>query len=178
MRHAPAYDSVAKVLHWLVAALIVALYLIGFLMPGIGRGMQPGAAMNLHISLGFVALALIAVRLVWRLARPVAPSPDLPRWQRNVSEAMHWILYALVLAVTLTGWFYASMRGWSITLFGSIPVPSLTAAGSPFGRTLGLLHESLIWVLLAVTALHVAAALVHHLVYRDAVMQRMLGSRQ
>ena len=178
MRHAPAYDSVAKVLHWLVAALIVALYLIGFLMPGIGRGMQPGMAMNLHISLGFVALALIAVRLVWRLARPVAPSPDLPRWQRNVSEAMHWILYALVLAVTLTGWFYASMRGWSITLFGSIPVPSLTAAGSPFGRTLGLLHESLIWALLAVTALHVAAALVHHLVYRDDVMRRMLGSRR
>ena len=178
MRHAPAYDSVAKVLHWLVAALIVALYLIGFLMPGIGRGMQPGMAMNLHISLGFVALALIAVRLVWRLARPVAPSPDLPRWQRNVSEAMHWILYALVLAVTLTGWFYASMRGWSITLFGSIPVPPLTAPGSPFGRALGLLHESLIWALLAVTALHVAAALVHHLVYRDDVMRRMLGSRQ
>ncbi|MGE3144203.1 MAG: cytochrome b [Pseudorhodoplanes sp.] len=178
MRHAPAYDSVAKVLHWLVAALIVALYLIGFLMPSIGRGMQPGAAMNLHISLGLVALALIVVRLVWRLARPVAPSPDLPRWQQNVSEAMHWILYALVLAVTLSGWFYVSLRGWTITLFGSIPVPPLTAPGSQLGRTLGLLHENIVWALLAVTALHVTAALAHHLVYRDDVMRRMLGSRR
>lgn len=174
MPRALQYGTPAKILHWLIVALLLVQYPLGWLMPNIRRGMVPGAAMNLHISFGLIVLLLIALRLLWRMTHPVAPDADLPRWQRLASEAVHWALYALVLATTLTGWFYASMRGWTITLFGALPVPALTAEGSELGRALGRLHEGVVWILLAAAGVHVAAALIHLFVYRDRVMARML----
>ena len=86
------YDGTAKVLHWLVVALLLAQYLIGWLMPDIHRGMKPGDAMTWHISVGIVILALIVVRLVWRLTHRVAPESSLEPWQRSAAEAMHWLM--------------------------------------------------------------------------------------
>jgi cytochrome b561 len=114
------------------------------------------------------------LRLTWRLTHRVPPEPELPRWQRNASSAVHWLLYLLVFITTLSGWFFASARGWSLTFFGFFPLPALVAQGSAVGRAFGEIHEGIVWVLLAVVALHVLAALVHAFVYRDAVMQRML----
>jgi len=168
------YGPTAKVLHWLTMALLVVQYTIGWIMPGIRPGMTPGSLMNLHISFGAVILALVLVRFLWHLARPVPPESSLPRWQRLSSTALHLSLYALIIVTTLTGWVFASMRGWSISVFGVIPLPALVAEGSTFGRTIGELHQILIWVLLAAIGAHVLAALVHLVVYRDRVVQRML----
>ena len=169
-----AYGNVAKLLHWIIAAILVVQFVLGSLMPDIRRGMEPGYAMHTHISIGIVVLALIVVRLLWRLTHPVAPAPELPRWQRVSSEAVHWLLYGLVLVTTLSGWFFASARGWSLTFFGLFPLPALVPQGSAFGRAFGGIHEDIVWVLLGVIALHAAAALLHAFVYRDQVMQRML----
>src|SRR3979409_2046106 len=76
------YGTTAKVFHWLVVALLVVQYLIGWLMPDIHRNMKPGAAMTFHVSIGMTILVLIAVRLVWRLTHPVAPESSLAPWQR------------------------------------------------------------------------------------------------
>jgi len=168
------YGNFAKLLHWLIAAILVVQFALGALMPNIRRGMEPGLAMHTHIAIGIVVLALIVVRLLWRLAHPVVPAPELPRWQRRASEAVHWLLYLLVFVTTLSGWFYASARGWSPTFFGLFALPALVAQGSAFGRAVGGIHEGIVWVLLGVIALHAAAALLHAFVYRDQVMQRML----
>jgi cytochrome b561 len=168
------YGSFAKTLHWLVAAILLAQFALGWLMPKVRRGMEPSVSMRVHISVGIVVLALIVVRLLWRMGHGVPPEPQLPRWQRTGSVAVHWLLYGLVFVTTLTGWFYASARGWPLTFFGLFPLPALSVEGSPTGRALGEIHESLVWVLLAVIAVHVLAALVHAFVYRDHVMQRML----
>jgi cytochrome b561 len=168
------YGTVAKVLHWLIAAILVGQFALGWLMPKVRRGMEPGVAMQIHISIGIVVLTLIVVRFAWRLTHRVPAEPELPRWQRNASAGMHWLLYLLVLVTTLTGWFYASARGWSLTFFGMFPLPALVAEGSPTGRAIGELHESIVWVLLAFAIAHVLAAVVHAFVYRDRVMQRML----
>ena len=169
-----AYGNFAKLLHWMIAAILVVQFALGWLMPNIRRGMEPGVAMRTHISIGMVVLALIVVRLLWRFTHPVAPATELPRWQRVASEAVHWVLYLLVFVTTLSGWFYASARGWSLTFFGLFPLPALVAQGSAMGRAIGGIHESVVWMLLAVVAIHVAAALLHAFVYRDQVMQRML----
>src|SRR5579864_6292245 len=124
------YDATAKLFHWLVAALLLIQYLIGWLMPDIHRGMKPGAPMTFHISIGIVILVLIAARLIWRLMHPVAPDSSLARWQQRGSEAAHWLLYVLVFATTLSGWLFASLRGWSISFFYLAPMPML-AAGNP-----------------------------------------------
>jgi cytochrome b561 len=169
-----AYSATAKVLHWLIAAILVGQFALGWLMPAVRRGMEPGAGMHAHISIGMVVLGLIFVRLVWRLTHPVPPETGLPRWQRLASTAVHWLLYVLVFVTTMSGWFYASARGWSLTFFGLFPLPPLVPQGSPTGRAIGQIHESIVWVLLAVIAIHVIAGLAHAFFYRDQVMQRML----
>ncbi|HUH94529.1 MAG TPA: cytochrome b/b6 domain-containing protein, partial [Casimicrobiaceae bacterium] len=79
------YTTVAKVLHWLIAGILVLQFAIGWIMPSIRRGIQPGLAMHVHISTGIVVLGLIVVRLLWRLTHPVPPEAQLPRWQRSGS---------------------------------------------------------------------------------------------
>lgn len=171
------YGLTAKLLHWLIAAILLGQFALGWLMPPVRRGMEPGASMHLHISVGIVVLVLIVVRLVWRLAHRVAPAAELPRWQAVAASAVHGLLYLLVLVSTLTGWFYASARGWTLGFFSLLPLPALCAPGSSTGRAIGSVHENVVWVLLALIGVHVAAALVHAFVYRDQVMQRMLFRR-
>jgi cytochrome b561 len=168
------YGTAAKVFHWLIVALLFVQYLIGWLMPDIHRGMKPGAAMTFHVSFGLLILILIVVRFAWRLTHPVASESSLPPWQRLSSEAVHWLLYALVLATTVTGWLFASFRGWSMSLFYLVPMPMLAAENAAAGKAIDGLHQAMEWTLLALIGIHVASALAHIFIYRDRIMQRML----
>jgi cytochrome b561 len=168
------YGPTAKIFHWLIVALLMVQYPIGWLMPDLHRDTKPGAPMTFHISFGIVILTLIVLRLVWRLRHPVAPDSTLPPWQRLSSEAVHWLLYALVLATTVTGWLFASFRGWSISLLYLVPLPMLASDNAAAGKTIDGVHQAMELSLLVVIGMHVAAALAHHFIYRDRVMQRML----
>jgi cytochrome b561 len=168
------YGTPAKVFHWLIAALLAIQYPIGWLMPDIHRGQQPGLGMTFHISFGILILVLIVLRFAWRLTHPVAPESSLPRWQRLSSELVHWLLYILVLATTLSGWLFASFRGWTVSFFYLFPLPMLAADNAAAGKTIDGLHQVAEWTLLVFIGLHVLAALAHMFVSRDRVMQRML----
>jgi cytochrome b561 len=170
------YGATAKVLHWLVVALLAVQFLIGWFMPDVHAG-PPASAMTLHISFGISILALIVLRFVWRLAHPVAPESSLPPWQRVTSEAVHWLLYALVLATTVTGWLFASFRGWSVSYFYLVPLPMLADKNADGVHAIDGWHQIAEWTLLIVIGVHVAAALAHIFIYRDRIMQRMLPSR-
>jgi cytochrome b561 len=119
------YGTTAKVFHWLIVALLIVQFPLGWFMPHIHHGMKPGDAMTFHISFGITILALIVLRFFWRITHPVAPVSSLPAWQQLISELVHWLLYALVFATTMTGWIFASERGWSISLFFATPLPTL-----------------------------------------------------
>ena len=136
--------------------------------------MKPGAAMTFHGSFGMVIFVLIVLRLAWRLAHPVAPESSLPPWQRLSSEAAHWLLYALVLATTVTGWLFASFRGWSMSFLYLAPLPMLASGNAAAGKTMDGLHQAMEWALLVMIGIHVAAAMAHLFIYRDRIMQRML----
>ncbi len=168
------YGTTAKAFHWLIVLLLLVQYPIGWLMPDIHRGQQPGVGMTLHISFGIVILALIVLRFIWRLMHPVAPESSLPPWQRLSSELVHWMLYVFVLATTVTGWLFASFRGWSISLFYLAPLPMLASDNAAAGKAIDGLHQAAEWTLLVLVGIHLAAALAHIFVYRDHVMQRML----
>jgi len=169
------YGTSAKLFHWVTVALLMVQFALGWLMPDIERGMQPERLMNLHISFGLVILAIVVLRSAWRLLHG-APPPDvlLPHWQRVLSQLIHLALYLLLFAMPLSGWFFASARGWTITLFGVVAVPRLVPQGSALGHTIGELHGTLSWVLLGTIGAHVVAAFAHRFLYRDQVMQRML----
>ena len=168
------YGPTAKLLHWLIVALLIVQYVIGWLMPDLHRGMQPGVPMTLHISFGLSILVLIALRFLWRLTHPVAPESSLPPWQRLSSEVVHWLLYLLVLATTISGWLFASFRGWPVSFFYLFPLPMLASDNAAAGRAIDGLHQAAEWALLVLIGIHVLAALMHRFVYRDNVMQRML----
>jgi cytochrome b561 len=174
MSHRLQYGTTAKVFHWLIVALLIVQYLIGWLMPDLHRGMQPGMPMTMHLSFGLSILVLIVLRFVWRLTHPVAPESSLPVWQRLSSELVHWLLYILVLATTVTGWLFASFRGWSVSYFYLFPFPMLASDNAAAGRAIDGLHQVAEWTLLVFIGLHVLAALAHLFIYRDRVMQRML----
>jgi cytochrome b561 len=130
--------------------------------------------MTWHISVGIVILALIVVRLVWRLTHRVAPESSLEPWQRSAAEAMHWLMYLLVLLTTISGWLFASFRGWSISLFFLTPLPMLSSENPDALRAINHWHQKFEWTLLILIGLHVLAAVVNLLFYRNRVMQRML----
>lgn len=171
------YGTTAKVLHWLVVALLIVQYPLGKFMPHIHRGMTPGDAMTFHISFGITILALMVLRLFWRITHPVAPASSLPAWQQLLSEAIHWLLYALVVATTMTGWIFASEHGWSISLFFAVPLPMLPTEGSLLANYLGKWHGTMEWALLLVIGAHMAAAMAHTFIFRDRIMQRMLPEK-
>lgn len=171
---APArYDAVARLLHWLIAALVVAQYAIGWTMPDVHRDTQPVGLIAAHLIVGTALLAAMACRVLWRAThRP--PASNLSPAMRALSGVTHGALYVLLIAVPLLGWINASSRAWAVTLAGVIPLPALSTAGSAFGHAMGDVHGILAWVLFAGIGLHVAAALMHRFVLRDQVVQRMM----
>jgi cytochrome b561 len=176
MKHRLHYGTTAKVLHWTVVGLLVVQYSIGWLMSDIKRGMNPGVGMTLHVSIGTTILVVIVARLAWRLTHPVGPESSLAPWQRVTSEAVHWLLYVMILATTLSGWLFASARGWTISWFFIIPMPMLTPGDAQLVRAIDGVHQDFEWALLALIGLHVASAFLHLLYYRNGVMGRMLPS--
>jgi cytochrome b561 len=171
------YGTTAKVFHWLVVALVIVQFPLGWFMPHIHHGMKPGDAMTFHISFGITILAIIVLRFFWRIIRPVAPASSLPAWQQLISEAVHWLLYVLVFATTMTGWIFASERGWSISLFFAASLPTLAIGGSLLARSIGNWHGTMEWSLFLVIGAHVAAAMAHTFIFRDRIMQRMLPEK-
>ncbi|AIO34714.1 prokaryotic cytochrome b561 family protein [Burkholderia cenocepacia] len=167
------YDAVARLLHWLIVALVVAQYAIGWTMPDIHRGTQPVGLIAAHLIVGTALLAAMVCRVLWRAThRP--PASELSPTMRALSGVTHAGLYVLLIVVPLLGWINASSRAWAVTLLGVVPLPALSAAGSGFGHAMGDVHGILAWVLLACIGLHVGAALLHRFVLRDGVVQRMM----
>lgn len=169
-----AYGVTAKTFHWLIFLLLVAQYTVGSIMPHIGRNTQDEGWVAWHFSIGAAILFVIVLRFVWRLFFPVAISADLPGWEKSAARATHLILYALVFTMTILGWAAANSRGWTVWLFGVVPLPPLAPKGSAWAHEAGDIHNVLVYVLLGFIALHVAAALYHYFIRRDRVMQRML----
>ena len=169
------YTSIAKLFHWLILALLVVQFAIAWTMPDIGRGSVPTGLIGWHLSVGVAILAVMIVRLAWRLTHPAPPAPaDLAPALATLSRVTHYLLYAVLIVLPILGWANASARGWAVKLFGVVPLPALMAKGSALGHSLGDVHATLATVLLAIVALHVAGALYHAVVLKDRTVQRML----
>ncbi len=169
------WGGISQSLHWLVVALILATGLIGLLMGDMRASPTKVQVYALHKSLGLTILALATLRLLWRLyAGAPQAVPGTPRWQGRVASVTHWLLYALLLAIPLSGWAFNSAAGYPLQWFGLFNLPALVGRDAGLRVTARDLHEALFWGLVAVTLLHAAAALYHHAVLRDATLARML----
>lgn len=174
-RTAAGYTSTAKWLHWLILALLIAQFVIAWIMPNIGRNTPVTTLIRLHFTIGVVILAVAIVRLTWRATHgEPAPLDGVPPWQVRSARVVHWALYLLLLVVPILGWINASWRGRPVALFG-LELPKLIATRAPGWQWTGDMHGLLAnYLMLALVGLHVVAALYHHFIRRDGVLQRML----
>ena len=173
------YSGTAKTLHWTILGLLIAQFTFAWTMPAIRRDMPATTLVSLHFTFGIIILALVAVRLAWRVTHgEPEPEDGVPPWQEVSGRIVHWLLYAILFAVPLLGWINASYRGMPIVMFGKA-LPALVAKGAPGWSWTGDVHELLAnYVMLGLVGLHVAAALYHYFVRRDGVLQRMLPGGQ
>lgn len=168
------YTRVAIALHWLVAALVIAQFTLGWAMQQIAK-QPPGPraeAFNIHKSLGLLLLLLMALRFAWRLRHaPPAPLP-MPRWQERLAATTHGLLYATLIALPLTGYLGSEFSGYPVKFFG-IALPSWAGKNPAWKEIMGSTHLALTWTLAALVTLHLAGVAKHVLVNRDRLLARM-----
>ncbi len=173
---ADRWGAVSQSLHWLIAALILLLGIVGLTMGELPRTPKYFWVYTAHKSLGITVLALAVLRLGWRLyAGAPQPVPGTPTWQERIASATHWLLYALIFALPLSGWLYDSASGLRpFRLFGLVEMPKLSAPDERTSQISHAIHEWGFWLLVAVVLAHAGAALYHHVHQRDDTLARML----
>ncbi len=172
------YSGVAIGLHWLLALLIVGTFCVGLYMHELPFSPTRLKLYNWHKWAGVTILALSALRLLWRLTHRPPADPPMPAWQKLAAHGAHWALYALFFLVPLAGWAYSSAAGFPIVVFGVLPLPDFVAPDRALADVLKERHAMLAFALAAVVVLHVAAALKHHFIDRDGLLDRMRPARR
>lgn len=170
-----SYSGFAKFLHWVIAACVITMIPIGISMYYMGAGTLQNVFYTIHRSLGVLVLALMLVRLVYRLVRGAPPpEPTLEPFQRVVSHLVHLALYALIIAQALIGWVATSAYGAAISFFGLFTVPALVAKDQELAEPLFTFHNYIGFLIAGLLAMHIGAALYHYFIRKDGVLQRML----
>ncbi len=169
-------------LHWLIAALILANIVLAWTFQTMPKGLAEFQLIQLHKSFGITVLLLSVLRLAWRLLNPPPPAPPMPRWQRIASQVVHWGFYAVMIGMPLSGWVMvsASKLGLPTLLYGAIPWPHLAFvhdlapdAKKVWDYWAGQTHATLAWIAYGLIVLHVGAALKHQFFDRDNLIYRM-----
>ena len=169
------WPALSKALHWLIALLLVAMAWLGLTMGELPNGPDKIATYALHKSIGLTILALVLLRLGWRLyAGAPETVPGTPRWQERIAALTHLALYLLLLALPLSGWLLNSAAGFPLQWFGLFNLPAIVGKDHDLHELAEGIHELLFWALVALVVAHAAAAFYHHLFQRDATLARML----
>ena len=181
MSEVDRFSLVQRLLHWLLALLVIPALGVGMTLGWLGFdgardafGMEVTNALYTgHKTIGVLILALMTLRLVLRLILGAPPPvPTLTSFERLASQAVQAAMYLVLLAMPLVGWLATAAGGYPVQFF-AWTLPGLIAKDPALSEKLFELHGLLGWALLALLALHIGGALRHWLVKRDGVMRRM-----
>lgn len=168
------YTRTAVTLHWLIAALIFITFPLGVYMSDLALSPDKLKLYSYHKWIGVSVLLLAMLRVLWRLGHTPPPLPaSTPRWQQLAAHAVHGLLYALLLAIPISGWLMSSAKGVQTVWFGVLPLPNLVQKDKALGELLTQVHQGLNLALLLLVAAHVGAALKHQFIDRDGLIRRM-----
>jgi cytochrome b561 len=170
------YGAVPQIIHWLTAIFVICGFLLGQFLDDFPKGPVRNDALIIHMTLGQCVAALLVLRFVWRYVNAPPPAEPTPLGGFLVlaARASHFALYALLLAVPLLGIMVQLKRGHILPVFGVWDFASPWPADRNLSRTLLRLHAYLADTLLILAGIHAVAALVHHWVWRDRTLTRML----
>ena len=177
--NAPRYTGVAIALHWLIGLAILVSLGVGLYMVDLSLSPSKLRLYSWHKWAGVTIFSLVLIRCTWRITHPTPPLPTvMPKWQRVIAEGTHYVLYALMIAIPLTGWLMSSAKGFQTVYFGVLPIPDLLDKNKELGETLTLVHRYLNYTMIAIIVAHIGAALKHHFIDKDDILRRMLPTRQ
>ena len=159
------YGAIAMAIHWAVVVLVLAAWVTGQFGDELPR-----------MSLGLAIVAFVIARLFWRLSDP-PPAPErslLGAWGEWAGKAVHYLIYAALIAVPIVGIVVQFARGHALPVFGLFELASRWPADRTFAHNAKEVHESLANSMMVLIGLHTGAALAHHYVFRDRTLLRML----
>lgn len=177
--HPPqAYGSVARLLHWLVAGMIVLQYVLAKMAEAAdedGEKFRQLVLLANHKSVGISILTVAVLRLGWRLYQsPPAPLP-MPAWQRMASAFSHGTFYALLFIMPMTGWLMSSAANISVSWFNLIALPDFIGPNEELENLFAGVHETFAKILFLLAVVHVAAALKHTFIDKDGILRRIVS---
>lgn len=150
------YSRLQKVLHWTVAAMLAVNYFVGDGMGHFLRAKLDGESVEalgplVHTLVGWAVLLLVLARLFLRATRAAPPAPEGGALLRLGATVVHAALYVALLALPISG-----MAAWYLGVHEA-----------------GDAHETIVNVIIALAAVHVAGALFHQFIRRDGLIRRM-----
>ncbi len=171
-----AYTLTARILHWVTAALVLAMIPIGFAAANADFGAWQDTFYDLHRSAGAVLLPLVLGRLFWRLTHPAPPLPaDIPAIQQFAAHATHWALYALLILQAIVGWIATSSYRAPIMVFWLFELPPAWPVDQPFSEKMFVVHGLIGIAVSLLLCAHIGAALYHHFIRKDGVLMRIVS---
>lgn len=171
-RHAPSFSRFSIAMHWLMLALLAAVYACIELREFYPRGSDIRAGLKTwHFMLGLSVFVLVWIRLIARAVSPRGPAPRT--WPAALAAAVHLALYGLMIAMPVMGWMVLSAEGDPVPFFG-LTLPPLVAPDEGLAERVEGLHTTVGAVGYWLIGLHAAASLFHHYVLRDGTLRRML----
>ena len=171
------FPAASRLLHWLMAPMIVAMLFIGV---GMAASLSPRYELlvSIHRPLGIALFVLCLVRMINRLINPPPELPDtVPSLQRFAAKASHIVLYALMFIMPLVGWGMLSAAGYPIVLYGPLRLPPILPHDLTLYAWLREAHTVLAYLFFATFLAHFGAALFHGLIRRDGVLRSMASWR-
>ena len=157
-----------------MAVLLIGLLALGLYMSDLPLSPQKLQLYAWHKWAGVTVFVLVWLRLTWRLThQPPAMSESLSPRAQMLAHAGHWLLYALMVLIPLSGWLMSSAKGFQTVWFGVLPIPDLLPRNPALGEVLKEVHEMLNWLFMLTLGGHVGAALWHHFVLKDDTLRRM-----
>ncbi|MEO8922143.1 MAG: cytochrome b [Caldimonas sp.] len=170
------YDARSIALHWLTAALVVGLWLLGQTIDWFPKGNARVAARSVHIVLGVSLAFVLVLRIGWRFGGGTHLPLARQGWLDVVAVSTHRLLYALLVVTVLLGMTNAWVRG--DTLFNLFTLPAFDPGNKSLRDTIENWHGLAADTLLVVALFHAGAGLLHHFAFKDDVLRRMLPPRR
>ncbi|MEX3934539.1 cytochrome b [Paraburkholderia phymatum] len=167
------FSPLARLLHWTMAVLILAMLFIGIgMVATVSHAHDTLIALHRPLGVALLVLALIRVGVRVKNGSPALPS-DMSAWQRFAAKASHFVLYALFIAMPFIGWAMLSAGGYPITLFDGYHLPAIGSQNVDLFALFRALHTWFAFALFVTVLVHIAAALFHGLIRRDGVFSSM-----
>lgn len=170
------YGFVAILLHWLMALLIIGLFVLGVYMVDLDYYSKwYNTAPWWHKSVGMVTFVLLLARIVWLMVnqRPL-PLFSYKPWEIVAAKVTHVLFYVLLLLISISGYFITTAKGASIDMFGWFDIPAVTHLDKDQAEISGMIHEMAAYLVVLLFLLHVCATVKHHFLDKDATLIRIL----